>query len=62
MGDPKECVRSSLRWLHDMALFYEELQAFLRTLPADVQIDTLVDVPHHIAEDPSFRNLCRVSR
>lgn len=55
-------VKDSLRWLHDMALFYTELKAFLSTLPPETPMESMISIPEAVATDPRYRVLNRVSR
>ena len=55
-------IRDSLRWLHDMGLFYEELNLFIDSLPPDACAWSLTEPPEHVQKNPAFENLCRLSR
>lgn len=53
--------KQAIRWLFDMALFYEELQLFIRDLSPNTDASQLVQIPAQVKDDPRFQNLCRVS-
>lgn len=53
--------KQAIRWLFDMALFYEELQLFICDLPPNTDASQLVQIPAQVKDDPRFQNLCRVS-
>ena len=53
-------AREGLRWLRDMALFYEELQRFLALLPHDAHIEHLTRIPNELLQDARFHNLCKM--
>ena len=58
----KRKIQQSLRWLHDMKSFYEELMEFLPLIPTDVSVEHISRIPREVEADSRFLNLCRVSR
>lgn len=56
-------VFQALAWLHDMAVFYEELLIFISRLPAETKLSEMgPEPPSDVASDPAYSTLCRVSK
>lgn len=55
-------ARAAMRWLRDMALFYEELQTFVGMLPDDIHPSETTRVPWALQHDERFQNLFRMSQ
>lgn len=60
--EAEQSVEVSLEWLHDMAEFYEQLQSFVSELPANTRAEDMGSPPDHVASNPRYQTLCRVSR
>lgn len=55
-------TKASLRWLHEMALFYQELSVFLTLLPKDLDPEKISTITPQLQADPRFQTLCKVSQ